>query len=307
MPTRRNAPPLPAEDEITLLRYPVPGTEEFTIKGDHVRPGGPPGIREGDLHYEIELGVVLDGEWEVRFDSTQMIAGPGDVWLTGPCEPHFYGVHRHPCELVWLGLMPHALSNTVVPGAESIHWLAPFMAPAAARPKVPEKHRPAMRALGHRLAAALDEPPHPHRQPQLMLLALEVLLLLQRDQMSGTDIRLPPRAAYSYASEALRIAFESTGRLPAHQVAARLGISRFRFHRLFQQTMGISFAKFSLRLRLSYAARELRASEDSVKQIAQRGGFVDTSHFIHAFKAHYDSTPSEYRSRHSGHYSPNSK
>lgn len=287
----------PAADEVTFLRYPAPGKEEITIKGGHVRRHGPPGIHEGELHYELELGIVLEGAWELRFDTARTVAGPGDVWLTGPCEPHLFGTHSTPCEFVWLGIMPHILTSSIVPGAESMNWLAPFMAPLASRPKVPVARRPAMLALGRRLAAVLDEPPQPARQAQLMLLALEILLLLQRDWVPGEVTPLPPRAAYNCASDALRIVFESTGRLPAHQVASKLGISRFRFHRLFQRTMGISFAKFALRLRLSHAAHELRAAEDSVKQIAQRSGFVDTSHFVHAFKAHYDCTPSAYRSR----------
>lgn len=314
--SRQVSRPASTDDAVTFRHDPVPVPEEILIKSGHVCANWSPGMHEGDMHYEVELGIVLEGAWELRFDTVRTVVGPGEVWLTGTCEPHLFGMHRGPCELVTLAIMPHTLANASVPGAETVNWLAPFMAPPAARPKVSAAQRSAMLALGHRIVEVLEGPRHRDRQAQLMLLLLEALLLLQRGWEPGADIRLPPRTAYASSSEALRLVFESTGRLPAQRVANELGISRFRFHRLFKQTMGISFAKFALRLRLSYAAHELRAFDDSVKQITLRNGFVDTSHFVHAFKTYYDCTPSEYRAQHAASrerppsprgYSPNSK
>lgn len=282
-------------DDVAFSRYPMPAPEDFVVKGSHSRHHGAPGICMGDMHYELELGIVLAGAWELRFDTTWIVAGPGEVWLTGTCEPHQFGMQRGPCELVVLAIMPHALATVMVPGAEAVNWLAPFMMPPPLRPRVPADRRPEMLAIGHRLVAILDKPSYPEQQRQLMLLTLEVLELLQRNWQTDMDLDLPPRKAYECTNEALRFVFESTERLPAQRIAVRLGVSRFRFHRLFQQTMGISFAKFALRHRLSLAARALRASEDSVKQIALMAGFVDSSHLVHAFKTHYGCTPREYR------------
>jgi AraC-like DNA-binding protein len=85
---------------------------------------------------------------------------------------------------------------------------------------------------------------------------------------------------------------------PAHAARA-LGMSVRKLHMLFEQT-GTSFGEFVLRCRLEEARRLLLSPatrQRSVAEIALAAGFGDLSTFYRAFKAAYDRTPGEVRTR----------
>src|SRR5205807_2035858 len=87
--------------------------------------------------------------------------------------------------------------------------------------------------------------------------------------------------------QAVEFVFNRWGMATAKEAAAHCGISRSRFDAVFQKTMGLSFARFALRYRLSSAAVQLLQSDDPMKTIAADWGFTDASHFNRAFFAHY--------------------
>lgn len=75
----------------------------------------------------------------------------------------------------------------------------------------------------------------------------------------------------------------------------KLHLSRSTLIRLFQKTLGVAPHTFVKTMRLEYAARLLRTSQQSVLQIAIETGFGSQTHFNRAFKAHYGVSPSTYR------------
>jgi len=77
--------------------------------------------------------------------------------------------------------------------------------------------------------------------------------------------------------------------------AKSCGIGRSRFSSIFSETMGISFSRFALRSRVSMAAQMLRTSKAPVKEIAEKYGFLELSHFYHVFKNHFNCSPAHYR------------
>jgi transcriptional regulator GlxA family with amidase domain len=59
--------------------------------------------------------------------------------------------------------------------------------------------------------------------------------------------------------------------------------------------MGISFAKFSVRVRIKEAARLLHQTDMPVDLVAEMTGFVDDSHLRRVFTSTFGLTPSAYR------------
>ena len=41
-----------------------------------------------DMHYAVHVGVMLAGAMEGHYLEDRLHLGPGDVWFTGPWEPH---------------------------------------------------------------------------------------------------------------------------------------------------------------------------------------------------------------------------
>ena len=67
------------------------------------------------------------------------------------------------------------------------------------------------------------------------------------------------------------------------------------FSRLFRREMGENFINYVNRIKAQWAKERLRSSNDSVVQIAQELGYMDSSYFISVFKKFEGTTPLAYR------------
>mgnify|MGYP000773238149 CR=1 FL=1 len=67
------------------------------------------------------------------------------------------------------------------------------------------------------------------------------------------------------------------------------------FSRLFRRELGENFINYVNRKKVQWAKERLRSSNDSVVQIAQELGFMDSSYFISVFKKFEGTTPLVYR------------
>ena len=85
-------------------------------------------------------------------------------------------------------------------------------------------------------------------------------------------------------------------------LAQTVGLSRFRFHRVFKAWRGETLHDFVTRMRMQRAAFELaypvpRSSRRSIKAIAFASGYKSLSSFSHAFSSYAQVSPREYRNR----------
>ena len=84
------------------------------------------------------------------------------------------------------------------------------------------------------------------------------------------------------------------------RVADAAGVCSFsasHFMRWFRQMTGQSFVAFLNEFRLNAAAEALQATDETVLTIASRCGFENLSYFNRTFKAHFGTTPREYRKK----------
>lgn len=294
MAKRRVTARTDGSERVPIVRWPFPGIDAWVIRGRHTINRGPAGSGDGDMHYNVEMGIVVSGIHEERYADQCLRLKPGEAWLVGVWETHRGISHQPPTETVVLGIWPDVLTRFRMPGMDPVDWLSPFVAPVAIRPRVPPESRDEMLVLARRLAAVIDGPDDASRQPRLLLLTLEVLLLLCQDWSSPRDSS-PTRESWDLVTRTMRVVSESKVPLSVPQVAAAVGMSRSRFDRGFRRAMGMPFGQFALRNRLSQAAGQLRSSGERIKEIAVANGFVDASHFNHLFQAHYGCTPGAYR------------
>lgn len=85
-------------------------------------------------------------------------------------------------------------------------------------------------------------------------------------------------------------------------LAQTVGLSRFRFHRVFKAWRGETVHDFVTRMRMERAALQLsypisQSSRRSIKAIAFASGYKSLSSFSHAFSAYSTLSPREFRSR----------
>ena len=84
--------------------------------------------------------------------------------------------------------------------------------------------------------------------------------------------------------------------LKLEDFANMCNLSLSSFKRLFGSVYNTSPGKWLAEKRLNYAAHLLRTSDKNINQVSYESGFEDSSSFIRAFKAKYQSTPLQYRS-----------
>lgn len=77
--------------------------------------------------------------------------------------------------------------------------------------------------------------------------------------------------------------------------AKSVGVSREHLTRLFRRRLGLAPAAWLRRERLHQAELLLRGGTQPLAAIAQRCGFATASHFVHAFRARFGTTPGRLR------------
>ena len=85
--------------------------------------------------------------------------------------------------------------------------------------------------------------------------------------------------------------------LGIERMAEQTAMSARHFRRVFADTFGTSPARFVEKLRLEQACLRLTQGRTSIERIAASVGFNSADAFRRAFRAHYGTTPNEYRER----------
>lgn len=81
-------------------------------------------------------------------------------------------------------------------------------------------------------------------------------------------------------------------------MARQAGLSESHFRARFRAAFGQSPGRYLQRRRLQAAARQLRETDEPIKQIAAQAGYDELANFYRAFRAAFDLAPAAYRQRH---------
>lgn len=246
-----------------------------------------------ELHYALELGVVLSGRLERRYHHHARALGPGQVWLCSAWEPHGWRVTQTPCSVVVVNIFPPTLASSGFPELAHLDWQSHFIVPAARRPDVPPSSRATVQELGRQLGECVALQGS-LRLFQIRMLVHRLLLELPRVDSPAGPPSLP-RDSWERVNRAVQLVLEQRRYVSSAEAARECALSHKALNALFARAVGTTFAKFALRYRLQAAASRLLASNDPIKAIAHDWGFVDASHFHACFRAGYGCSPLRYR------------
>ena len=84
--------------------------------------------------------------------------------------------------------------------------------------------------------------------------------------------------------------------LPLKQLAEIAHLSPYHFHRIFRATLGEGVAEYVRRVRLEAAAIALKATTESVTNVAFNVGYGSHEAFTRAFRRRFGVSPSDFRS-----------
>ena len=263
-------------------QYPIDILDQAGVHDD--------GARHYDMHYELEMGVILEGSMERYTRDSSRVLKAGEMWFTGIWEPHGFRCDGD-CHRVVFIIWPPALTGFHLPEAPKMNLMQPFLLPQDLRPVLPYELRQEIIALSrHHISYGRKISPARKR-----LFATEILVwLFDKGLMQETSGGTPQEQMVSIGP-AIEMVFANKRFITNVEAARACGLSRDIFIRTFRRLMGVSFRQFAVRHRLSGAAAQLREAELPVKAIAQEWGFTDESHLHRLIAQHYGRSPVEYR------------
>lgn len=260
--------------------------------------GAEPGPPQVSVHDGLELGVLISGAVEQRYDDYLFVGRPGDVWLVSMWEPHLWRTTASGTEQIAVVFLPEFLGDEAT-STRGSGLLRPFASPPSERPVHPDPEtRQVVLGVARELRDEVEQKPRGWETA----VRLGVGRLLFEVSRNWEAPSRPSALPSSRASGLARImpALEAVHARPAtrvglEQASAACGLSAPHFSRVFRQITGLSFAKFRLRAHLAYAARLLLTTELPTDAVAAQAGFVDGSHLHRNFVRQYGNTPGQYR------------
>lgn len=276
------------------LNIPVSETEPVKINS-----GSYPDCRKSqyDIHFGLELGIVLSGVMRRHYQGYSRLVGQGQVWFCGMWEPHGFEIVSAPCEVIVLVIWPPLLAQLRFEEAPEFKWMAPFTGKPADRPQITSSKRKAFLEQAVQLKK-LTAPSTPVEKIRIRICLLNILTMVLDLCPGLKSENNPGHEHWNQLNHAVQLVFESRSFVSARRAARVCGLNRNIFSRLFVKWMGIRFADFALRFRLKSAAGQLLSGNDPVKAVARNWGFVDASHFYRVFRKYYRLSPSEFRRQH---------
>ena len=278
-------------DRFLRLDHGLGAERPIVIKHDLWLEAGP-GMQ--DMHYEVELGIVVRGRMTHRNRDWEGEFGPGDVWLTGIWEPHAAEVTEVPLELCIFHIYPPMLAEWRFPEHPDRNWLSFFTASPEDRPQQLSSRADVWLSIAEEMRALK---PNKNAYDQLLLRPLLMRFLIELGRCwPGFESASSLRAeTYEHIGRAIAAVFETPHRVSVTEGAKLAGMNRNVFTQKFQELMGMSFAEFSLKHRLYLASHALRETDLPLKAVADQFGFTDKSHLHRSFVKLFGQTPREYR------------
>ncbi|OGV76266.1 MAG: hypothetical protein A3K19_19335 [Lentisphaerae bacterium RIFOXYB12_FULL_65_16] len=278
-----------------LMRFTL--SAENPVVASRARYSQPPPAPVFDMHYDLEMGVVLHGRMRRFLGDTVAERGPGEAWLCGMWETHGFDIVEAPCEAVVMVIWPPLLASQRFPQVPALSLLAPFTLPVGQRPG----QAPALAAEILHLGQGIAETAAGTGAARAVRLQLQVVELLVRlwETLDGQGVASSAVGpdAFHRLTPALDRAFASRRAVGSDEAARLCRMSTRQFARVFHDLMGITFARFATCQRLHGAADALLNTDEPVKTVAAEWGFVDASHLHRLFLKHYGCSPATYRSR----------
>lgn len=233
-------------------------------------------FRHQQVPASVSVHVVADGSGQMIADGRAFEVRAGDVFVFFPQQHIRYFDHRAtPWRYTWFTLRGSRAETVLADcGFDRKH-----------------PHRPAGRTPGIETAFRAAE----EELGQLTVSSPTVIALSWRlvRELEPTPARQAPP---SLAAQAL-ILFDHHygGQLSVDEIAGKLNVSRSTLFRAFQDEHGRSPKEMLDELRMLKAMHLLKASKESVKEIAAACGYAGEAYFSRVFKTRTGLPPSTWR------------
>jgi AraC family transcriptional regulator len=282
---RRDADGIPG----ALIGRPLARGAGWTAE-DVICTSGPDDRPYEEAHKSVRIALVVAGTFHYRSTDGSGLLTPGSLLLgnDGQC---FECGHEHARgdRCVSFGYAPEYFERVAADAGVrgSIDFRVPRVPPLRALAPV------AARACAGIVDDRATIPGSVWWEELCIEMAVRTLSVTGRLDRSAPPP--PPYAIARVAAVVRTIEAHSDAPLTLGALAATAGVSPFHFLRTFRQVTGVTPHQYLLRARLRDAVARLLTERGHVLDIALSCGFGDVSHFNHAFRAEFGTSPRAYR------------
>lgn len=233
-------------------------------------------ILHAHSHDRPIMATMLAGSFDTAIMGRRFACLPGHAW-TEPCEErhaNYIGTAGARVLVFQPDPVTSPLSAIVMPLIEDVVHV----------------NDPSVALDARRVLAEMDHP------DALARLAIDALLLGMLVRVSRTHAKLASRRMPGWLSrvrEVLHDEFRSPPTLS--DLAAIAGVTPTHMCHAFKTHMGIPIGEYVRRVRMTWAAEQLRMTAQALSAIAMAAGYADQSHFTRECRRLLGARPAEYR------------
>jgi AraC-like DNA-binding protein len=226
-----------------------------------------------DMHYELEMGIVLSGKMKRSYGSVDIEIGAGEVWFCNMWEPHGFQITGTPCEVLVFEIFPPFIHHNLL----NYNWLLPFKSNAERRPQVAIHDQNEVLAIASKVKQELSK--SSNDLVRLQLLMFELIHLVARNSAEKLTNKIQSSTSSQHRiAPAMELVFKERRFIPLEEAAKACAMSKNGFSQHFSKLMSTTFPKFALNYRIQGALHEHSHSDKKLEAIATDWGFTDASH-----------------------------
>lgn len=248
--------------------------------------------RTPHIHDELELGLLLEGEVELRKGAERLRFGPGEGYLINALESHEFSALGE--EALILSVQA---SDQLVAGYFPAARSSAFLAPRVKEFLPPELYRVFFSLVVEVAYHFFGRFPGYEFSCMSLLNTLYFLLYthlpwrpLSREELGALSERM---ARMSRITRTIQENYRQ--KLLLRDLARQEGLTLSYLSHLFKDTMNMTFQEYLAEVRFEYASRLVASTDRGLLDICLESGFSDVRYLNKAFLRRYGCTPKAYR------------
>ena len=240
-----------------------------------------PSYEMSNIHENVEIIFITEGEAAIRADGREIIAKAGDTVIIETNVLHAVGTYNSAAFCYLIVDRAFCRENYFDTNLLKFETLV-------SDSLLHDMMRDIIEAYSH-----LDD-----RRFSKQDIRARVLLLMSYicEKYSRENEQVSGNQTLNYIKLSIEYICHNFNRpLSLDEVAQQVGVSKYHFTRTFREATGETLVKHLNRVRCDYAKQLLLNTDKTVSQICDECGFVSPSYFSRTFEKYVGVLPSEYR------------
>ena len=242
-----------------------------------------------DVHESFLILYTICGSGVIQTVDTTFLLSPSQLAFIDCHTPHGYHSNDAPWEFLWIHV-----------DGESLSAIYDMIYPNGIRPIHIKNSHDIPSAFEELLKYCEKNDIANSMKISLKLHSLFQLFYNATMEHENTPIKKEQQEAITHVVNYIQTHYADA--ITIDDMMKEIHISKYHFIRLFNRVIGATPYNYLMTYRINMAKKMLYSTDNTIAEIAEACGFLDTSNFITQFKKHTGQKPLQYRNSFSASY-----